>query len=250
MAINHGAGGFLLRCFDRLDPDGFILVNDYAAVTEGETAPQTYGGTMALGLNFPLLTKWLEARGVRVTCPPGDGGRILHSRLLARRRLELTEACFNIRFTTPDSEHQPRNWVRMAEEADSMCHEQRDHAGALELARRAVELNPWYSPWVWNVLGDCLYELERFNEALEAYRSAARIAPGDPRTNLNLAYAHRRAGNFEEALAAIARGLAHDGPGYYRERLIAKQNDILDALSTEWATALADKARNAARILS
>jgi tetratricopeptide (TPR) repeat protein len=250
VAVNHGAGDLLMRCVQYLDPDGFILVNDYSAVTAGETAPQDYGGATALGLNFPLLTKWLEARGVRVTCPPGDEDRILHSRLLSRRPLELTQTCFNIRFTTPDAERQPRNWVRMAEAADSMCHEQRDFAGALELARAAVDLNPWYSPWLWNVYGDCLYELGRLGEAVEAYHRAAWLSPGDPRTNLNLAYFYREAGNFEEALAAVARGLANDEAGYYRDRLLSQQNAVLEAIANRWAADLEAKARRSASILS
>jgi hypothetical protein len=52
--------------------------------------------------------------------------------------------------------------------------------------RAAVELNPWYSPWLWNVLGDCLLSMERPEEAHECCLQAHRIHAQDVKTNLSL----------------------------------------------------------------
>jgi tetratricopeptide (TPR) repeat protein len=128
----------------------------------------------------------------------------------------------------------PRDWRVVGEVAEFVGLQLNDFAAGLELARGAVALNPWYSTWLWNVLGDCCYCLERIDDSHEAYLQAARIAPGDPRTNLNLAYTYLQRGECEAALAAIAMGLASDGRGQYRDRLLAKQQQVLAALSARW----------------
>ena len=80
-------------------------------------------------------------------------------------------------------------------------------------------------------MGDCLFYRERLTDAHEAFAQALRIDPDDPRTNLNLAYTLSARGDQPDALAAIAHGLAHDGKGHYRPRLLEKQAQVLALLS-------------------
>ena len=95
----------------------------------------------------------------------------------------------------------------------------------------AVEVNPWYSSWLWNVLGDCLFCLERYDAAHEAYLQAQRIHPRDARTSLNLSYTLYQFGSLPEALNAVAVALAEDVAGQYRETLLQKLQQILVAIA-------------------
>jgi len=103
----------------------------------------------------------------------------------------------------------------------------RSFDAAVELLREAVALNPCFSSWLWNALGDSLYCLQRYEDAHEAYLQASRIEPNDSRTSLNLGYTLAHFGLLEDALHALARGLAHDTLAVYRTRLLEKQSQIL-----------------------
>jgi Flp pilus assembly protein TadD len=100
---------------------------------------------------------------------------------------------------------------------------------------------------LWNVLGDCLFYRERLTDAHEAFLQAQRIDPDDPRTNLNLAYTLSARGDQPGALAAIARGLAHDGRGLYRPRLLEKQAQVLALISDRTSAEQARLVRRAER---
>lgn len=109
---------------------------------------------------------------------------------------------------------------------------------------RGAREKSWYSPWLWNVLGDCLFCLERYDGAHEAYLQASRIDGHDARTQLNLAYTLTQRGAHGEALAAVACGLASDVQGHFRTRLLEKQQQILLIFSNRW---LAEQERLARR---
>ena len=128
----------------------------------------------------------------------------------------------------------PKDWTVIGEIAEFVGLQLKDFTAGMELARAAVELNPWYSAWLWNILGDCLFSLERFEHAHEAYLQAQRINPLDPRTNLDLAYTHLQLGTYQKALQAIAVGLSNDKTGAYYSRLLEKQQHVLSALSNKW----------------
>jgi tetratricopeptide (TPR) repeat protein len=98
------------------------------------------------------------------------------------------------------------------------------------MATAALALNPWYSPWLWNVYGDAHFGLRQFDEAVAAYKIAEGLAPHNVRTQVNLSYGYAEIGDTEAALAAIAKGFAHDGSGEYRDRLRDKQQKILGIL--------------------
>jgi tetratricopeptide (TPR) repeat protein len=119
----------------------------------------------------------------------------------------------------------------------------RDRAAGLELARAAVELNPWYSSWLWNALGDCLLSLERPEEAHECYLQAHRIHPQDVTTNLNLAHSWLLGGDPGRSLEAVARGLANDSEAMFRHALLEKQQQAMASLSVRWNMERATAAR-------
>ena len=112
-----------------------------------------------------------------------------------------------------------------------------------------MELNPWYSPWLWNVLGDILFLDKNVSGAHEAYVQAQKIHPTDVRTNLNLAYTLFEFGDYDQALQALATALAADTRGLFRARLLEKQHQVLSAMSGRWQGEQERLARRAERLL-
>ena len=268
--INGGALACLDKLAARIAPSGFILVNDYGPVRAEDVAThvgvQRFGGSVALGLNFPLLESALANRGFATAAPEGDEQRRVHTRLIARhlgaRTLDVLHKRFSLeadrQLDAPQEEarahlaagrrnealdayrrmieRNPGDWQMLGEAAEYVGLQLGDHKAGLEIVRSALERNPWTSAWLWNILGDCLFYKERLAEAHEAFTQAQRIDADDPRTNLNLAYTLSARGDQPGALAAIAHGLAHDGKGQYRPRLLEKQAQVL-ALISERAAA-------------
>ncbi len=103
LLVNHGAFLALRKHQRLLFPQGFILVDDYGASTPEaaaeSAAPQRFGRTSAIGLNFPLLTQLFECDGWRVAVAAGDETRSIHSRLLLRDSLPRTVSAFMNRFS-------------------------------------------------------------------------------------------------------------------------------------------------------
>jgi hypothetical protein len=265
LVLSYGALDAIDRWTAQLAPDGCVLVRDYGPVSKEEVAahaaPQRFGASTAVGVNFPLLEHHVEKNGWIVLAPEGDAARPIHVRLLYRGERRRVRTAFLQAFAVSGDEfaeqpsvdalehsragrndealrcfkiaveRSPRNWFVIGSAAEFVGLQLHDFTSALELARAAIELNPYYSAWLWNVLGDCLYCLERFDEAHEAYLQAARIDPDDVRTNLNLAYTWLQSGQLHNSLQAIARGLARDGDGVHRQRLLDKQQHVLATLA-------------------
>jgi tetratricopeptide (TPR) repeat protein len=263
--INAEALACVEKIAELLDATGFILVNDYgparAEEVNGHVGVQRFGGSVAQGLNFPLLDQVLSARGLAVLAPEGDQKRRIRTRLVAREIGERARASFQKRFAfdadqqldAPQEEarqhiaagrrnealaayraliaRNPRDWQMLGEAAEYVGLQLRDHVAGLAIVRAALDRNPWSSPWLWNILGDCLFYAENLDGAHEAFTQALRIDPDDPRSNLNLAYTLAARGAYDEALTALARGLAHDARGSYRARLLEKQAQILTSIS-------------------
>jgi tetratricopeptide (TPR) repeat protein len=266
--LNHGAMVCLEQALQMLLPQGFILINDYGPVEReqiaDQAATQRFGSSTALGLNFSLLEHHVTTTGRILLKPEGDKDHPIHTRLLCRQDLPQTAAAFANRYSSAGKAyfegpltqarqhaaagrqnealsayrtaltHCPRDWCLLGECAEYVAMQLHDFGAGLELARGALELNPFYSAWLWNVLGDCLFCLERFDQAHEAYLQAQRISADDPRTNFNLAYTYFHFGCYADTLEVIARGLAKDHRGAYRERLLAKQQQVLAAISGRW----------------
>lgn len=263
--LNHGALSLLDRTSAQLDDSGFILINDYGATDAGEQAAhgvcQRFGATSALGICFPLLEHFLKSRQLYVLTAPDDAGRSIHTRLITRRLLPLTEQMFTERFDAAALasyeapaqqarsaiaagsygealdryreaiDRQPRNWRLLGEIAEFILFQIKEPSAALELARRAIALNPNLSAWLWNVLGDALWTVERYADAHTAYLEARSIDPDDPRTLLNLSYTLLRLADHSGALEVIARGIACDSSGAYRDRLLVKQQQVIAAIA-------------------
>jgi tetratricopeptide (TPR) repeat protein len=272
--LNHGALDCLGRLVRAMDPSGLLLINDYGPVRGDDVGNhlgvQRFGGSVALGLNFPWLERALAARGLAVVAPQGDEHRRIHTRLVAREMGSKARQVLEQRFGLASDkaldapqeearahlaagrrnealdayrrmvERNPGDWQMLGEAAEFIGLQLGDHAAGLEIVRAALERNPWCSGWLWNILGDCLFYRNRLADAHAAFLQAHRIDPDDPRTNLNLAYTLSAQDDQAGALAAIARGLANDSRGHYQPRLLEKQGHVLGLLSER---AAAEKAR-------
>jgi tetratricopeptide (TPR) repeat protein len=265
MIFNYGALEAAEGWLARTDPGGFLLINDYRSPTGDETAAaivQHYGDTVAVGLNFPLLREMLRSAGHYVSAPPGDDERAVHSMLITGRAMVETEGAFashysneaDMWFEQPAVEaaelvaagrneealarfqialaRSPRNWQLIGNVAEFVGLQLGEHKAGAELARSALEINPWFSALLWNILGDCLFGMNESEQAHEAYLQALRIAPEDVRTHFNLSFTSWQKGDLRRALLEIAEAIAADGAGAYRDRLLAQQRQIMDAVIT------------------
>jgi tetratricopeptide (TPR) repeat protein len=84
-----------------------------------------------------------------------------------------------------------------------------DYEEALRHFDRALQLNPKF-PDLHNYRGITLCELERLDEAIDAFRLSAALSPGYLVPRLNLAFAHVRAGSIQEAEAELEAILEKD----------------------------------------
>jgi tetratricopeptide (TPR) repeat protein len=283
VVVNYGALESLTACLRLLGPAGFLLLNDYGSVRRdqiaGHAAAQRFGPTSALGLNFPFLEHVFTSQGHVVVTPEGDDRQSLHARLIVKAPAPETIAAFENRFGTAGNaffdeplqdarkhaaagrknealdcyrvalSRSPRDWQVAGEIAEFVGLQLQDYAAGRDLATAAVALNPWYSTWLWNVLGDVLFLDGRVEAAHEAYMQAHRIHPGDARTNLNLAYTYFEFGQHAVALDCVAAALAADARGLFRQRLLEKQHQILGAISGRWLGEQERLARRAERML-
>ena len=274
-----------LQCLDalipQLHPDGFALVRDYAA---GNAEPrfvgaQRFGGAAAMPLNFTAIERHLQDLGVDVVRPENEG--LMHTRLLTpgadRRDASRVRPALQQREhgggrhgrwrRPPASEqrqglHQealaiyrqaiadhPRDW-RLIAAAAQFAAGLGDPASGVDLACAALQLNPWYSPFLWNVLGECLRAAGRDEEAHDCHLEAARVHPGDAETYVHLARSWLALGDAARSLEAVAQGLAADVNAVHRHPLLDAQAAAIERLSragtAQRETAFRRQARGAA----
>jgi tetratricopeptide (TPR) repeat protein len=281
--LNYGAIQFLERALEGLDSTGFILVNDYGLTQPSDAvslgATQRFGSTLTMGLNFPFLAHHFSNRGTLVCRPTMDERLPMHPMLLAKRAMPVTERAFHSsldweihqvingpqeaarqhidagRFDKALLAYQdalrarPRDWALLGEIAEFLTRRVADYESGRKMAEAALVLNPWYSVWLWNVFGDALYAMDRFAEAHQQYLKAETMEPNDVRTALSLGFSYYQLGQPERAMLTLARGLAQDGSGLFRDRLLEKQQQILTGITAlrrneqEW---LARRARRLA----
>jgi tetratricopeptide (TPR) repeat protein len=260
------------------------LINDYGMTQPSDAvslgATQRFGSSAALGLNFPFLAHHFSSRVALVSRPAMDERLPLHPMLLANRSMPQTNIAFHSSFDFQTHEDmngpqdaarqhidagrfdqamqayrealqaRPRDWALMGEIAEFLTRHIADYESGKKMAEAALAVNPWYSVWLWNLLGDAVYAMDRFSEAHECYLKAEAMEPNDVRTALNLGYSYYELGQPERALLALARGLAGDSVGLYRERLLEKQQQILAGLTAQRRIEQEWLARRAARLAS
>jgi tetratricopeptide (TPR) repeat protein len=261
---NWGALQCLERLFDLLDPQGFVLVNDYGAAEGAASSDfehQRFAGATCVGINFGLLKAYFaDVVRSQWVQPAEDGGHI-YSRLLGKDLTPLVLERFGQRFGKAAFqwreepvrlaracaeqgryeaaggyyrkalERQPRNWQLIREVALFLTFTLRSPAVGLELTRLGLTLNPTCSPDLWNAHGDCLFALNRFEESRQAYLRALELNPADVCARYNLAWVLIRNRDYAGALHLIAEALALDKSGTYHERLLQKQNEVLNRLA-------------------
>lgn len=259
--LGYGAIQCIERCLDRLEPGGFLWVND-VGVTDRQsmdagTHVLRYEAAVAVNVNFPLLARRAQALGYQVVEPTGDESRMIHSRLFARELAPDVARVFRARLdggsdhdlerlATTAVEHIvagrytealecyrkglercPDDWHLLGQAAQFLTQQMLRHEEAYELARRAVARNPWFSSFLWNTLGNCEFCLGHVEDSHRSYLRAREIDPHDPQAHLNLAYTFAQLGDYGAALESAARGLVHDVEGRFEAALLDKQQDVL-----------------------
>lgn len=265
--LNFGAIDCVTACLDRLTPGGYLLVNDYGAVAPETVGDLSYvsrfGRSLAASLNFPFLEATLAKQKCEVVRPETTQTRSVHTRLIGRALDEATKTRFRATYENPrafESDRQgtdaiqhihagrfaqaldcfrealrlcPNDWNLLGQAAQFLTQQLHRPNEALELARRALAINPWYSSFLWNTFGNCLFFQGAQPVAHGAYERARALNPKDAQTYLNLAYSLAERGSHGEALTAIAAGLEHDHDGRFDEALLNKQRQVLAALEVE-----------------
>ncbi len=263
IVLNHGAIQCLERLLDRIDEEGFVLINDYGHTKfarRDEYEHQRFSHTTAMGVFFPLLHAYFaEAKRCR-WFQPSHEDQSIHTRLLSHRPAEQTVTCFYHCFSkaaldelrrpvekarqlaaagrldaamasyAEALERQPYNWMLVNEVATFLIFSLREVRAGIDMAKTGLGLNP-NSHELWNTLGEGLFDCGRIAEARQAYVKALQINTQDVRARGNLARVHEREHDYSSALACIAEALALDGGGFCRERLLSMQAEILKQVS-------------------
>lgn len=266
IVLNFGALDSLEACASLLTKDGILLFRDMGPSVPGSIADHSnavrFGSSLAISVNFPILESFLAARGFAVASPPGDEARGIHTRLAGRNLAESTrdrfgavfagdlhakadaqntEATIHIQAGRIESalacyqtavELCPDDWHLLGNVAQFLTQQMFRFSEAIELAEQAIALNPVFSSFLWNTLGNAHFCLGEHEAAHDAYLRARTIRPQDPQTHLNLAYSLAVRGDFESALLALGTGLACDLDGRFESALLGKQREIVEQVRT------------------
>jgi tetratricopeptide (TPR) repeat protein len=263
MQVLHGYGAieFLEEVLGALRADGYFVAMDYdlECPRSGPIEFQTYGSSVAAGVNFGQLVAFARARpDCQVGVPPEDP-TALQARCFARggaptEIVRLFETVYSKEATDRiEAPHraarelvqqghyeaararfaeacrlQPFNWILLETIGLFLANTLHEHDAALDVAQRALLLNP-LTPDLWNLLGDCHFNVGDMAAAERAYREATRLSPRDARGFANLAYVFLKRGDNAEALRVLGQALALDRFGEMREELLSKQTEALAA---------------------
>lgn len=262
---NHGAITVVERVLPTLADGGFVLFTDYGWATleevAGVTHYQHFGPSCAMGLGLPffehVLAEQLEPVA-SVVRPQNALQAQLHVRMISRRPLVRTASHFRHAFDgavlhayqegyanaqgaqrVQDGDRacaeyekiiasHPALWNVLTGWAGCELHLRKNPARALELATRAVAINPTCSPRVWNEYGDALYALGRLQEAHEAFERAVAIWDRDARGWANLTWTLYDLERHDEALDAANRALKLDTRQVHHEGVLQKVRKIME----------------------
>lgn len=264
---SHGALDCLDRCLSHLRPGGVMVFSDYGHLephgAHDLVGFQSYGETVAVGLNFPQIGAAMEARAeARLWKAESDGGN-LHTRVIQRRpgpdlaevvedrygplRLNaLTAPCEVARdflrgrmFEVARGIYakalrlEPRNWALMQEIAGMLANSG-DARAAAEMAAEGLALNP-LSAEMWRVKGVAHLDLGEPQEARAALSRATALAPGSAIAWLALARLEIAQGLARPALLALAEALAADREGDLRDEIMeAQQKALAGQAKDQW----------------
>jgi tetratricopeptide (TPR) repeat protein len=261
--VLHGYGAieFLGEALGALRADGYFVAVDYD-VQGPRIDPiefQTYGSSVSAGVNFSQLVAFARARtDCEVGVPPEDPTELqarcfarqgvpteiiqLFETIYSKETAERIEAPYRAALERAQSGQfeaargkfaeacclQPANWSLLLKIAQFLADMLHEHGSALEVVQRALLLNH-LAPELWNILGDCHYNLGDMAAAERAYREAVRLSPRDANGFANLAYVFLKRGEVAEALRMIGEALALDDHGVLRAELLTKQTEALTA---------------------
>jgi tetratricopeptide (TPR) repeat protein len=261
MWLPWGAMTSLEKTAERLAEDGFLLFTDYGHTTAPEVATarayQRYGAGICIPVNFPILDGFAQSIGLRLIVAEGDETLPLHARLVTKRPLARTETGFARRFVGRDFHELenllkgareaadgdvaraqarfreaetkfPDNWLLLAEWAHVENFVADNPGRALELADRALALNPTCSADLWCERGDALHRLGDGEGSERAYLRGLEVNPEHSRSHFNIAWLRAERGAYGEALLEIGKALACDSGGHHTKMLLDKQQEILD----------------------
>lgn len=262
---SYGAIQSLEKLLNLVADDGFILVNDYGptqTTRDDEFEHQRFSLATFVGVNFSELRAYFGEQGkCQYLEPAGGEERGIHSRLFGRQVHPETAARFYQRFSDDAHkqlqepiekarlcaksgrfelaanyyqealERQPKNWVLLNEVSMFLTFQMHKPKVGIDMAKLALKENPTCSAELWNTLGDGLYAHGRVTEARGAYQKAMAVNAGDVRSRYNLAWVHAHQRDYAAALARLAEALALDKTGEYRERLMAKMNEVLQQVT-------------------
>ena len=267
--VSHGAIRCALACARLLREDGFLLIRDMGTTTiPGAQArfPIRLAASVCVPVNLPLLSRLLSEQGWETVESPERENPQIETRLLCRRNgATVVRAEFAQQFRYGDWEradeamdqarglrtagrsHEalegcrralrlaPRNWCLLADAAE-LAAMAGDAQARFELVEQALAINPWTSPLLWTIKGDCLRRLQRPEDARDAFATAQALDSGDLRAAAGLADCLLRLGDHAGALTQNARALAADPRGSYRGWLLNQQQQILASLAA-WSNA-------------
>lgn len=264
----HCPGALVLidRAAAHLAPGGVLILSDYGHLTpfERHESPefQTYGLSVATGLNYPQLDARMDALpDLRLTRPASEPGGLV-TRVLQRAPWadlsEVVDDCFGTlraqALSAPAEaardylrgrmyetarglyarllEIDPRNWALMQEVTLRLLIPAGDWAAADDLTAAALHLNP-LAPDLWRARAEALSALGRADEAARCVRHGAALAPGSPWGQMALARLHLDEGDAPAALMALARAFATDRDGDLRDSLLAVQERALAMIAQD-----------------
>lgn len=253
-----------LEAIDRanahLAPGGVLILSDYGHLTpfERHESPefQSYGLSVATGLNYPQLDSHLSALpGYRLFRPADEGGGLITRVLQSAPVVDLSDVVDD-RFGTLRAQalsapaeaareylrgrmfetarglyarlldREPANWALMQEVVLRLLLPAGNWAEAADLTEAALALNP-LAPDLWRARAEALTGLGQTDAAAACVERSAALAPGSPWGQLALARLHLDRDQPEAALLAVARAFGTDREGDLREQLVAVQDRAL-----------------------
>ncbi|MEX0970512.1 MAG: SAM-dependent methyltransferase [Paracoccaceae bacterium] len=260
----HGALTCLENIIAHLRPAGLALVADYGTTEPRDPSDtiefQSFGASAAHAVNFHQLDSYFASHPKAAYLKPAAEEGYLYSRVLyngaaddlldevdllfgevRQRALRLPiEAARDMlranafqaarRLYTKAMQLQPRNWALAEEIATHLLIPAENHDDALALADFALTLNP-LAPGLHRIRAEALMQLGQLDAAQEALATCLTFQGDTVETRLLQASLAEKSGDHTAALLAIAHGLAADKEGERREALIARQDQILLAIS-------------------